>query len=145
MEPTCAETYFTHCVGSYSRVNISLMLASFNQIYVCWILFQSVLICFSGERIELVNLWIKRDFHFCCIIRSTWHSLEVQNWNLTIRCSLMSYLGHLLYGGAFIRPPPRRGYSQRIEIPTKLALKKEVIFFVELERPENNKIIIKVF
>ena len=49
VELTSAETCFITCFGSYFQVNIRLMLASFNQIYVCWILFPSVFIYFAGE------------------------------------------------------------------------------------------------
>ena len=49
LEPTCSETCFIHCVVGSCRVFICLMLASVNQIYVCWIRFPSALICFTGE------------------------------------------------------------------------------------------------
>ena len=60
MEPTWAETCFIHCVGSYCQVNIRLMSASFNQIYVSWIHFPSVLI-FVGEWVYSTSEFVNKE------------------------------------------------------------------------------------
>ena len=40
------------------------------------------------------------------------HSLDFQNWNLNIRCSLLFYPRHPLFGGGILLPTARNTVSE---------------------------------